>query len=421
MHLQYTNTPDRMEVITAINTVDNTNVAPPLAAAATGTQIKLECGGVICRVEITEPTLACLRRLVRAHMKIRPRDCRLVWVDNEGDAVTMTEDAHVAEALACATASGAPHRMPRVGVISLVKSTEGGAAPAEAPADPGGAETATDGSPAEQPAPTGAAAEGDAGVSTGPRIFGRRHHAGGGGHRHGCHGPGSLRGRHPHPWRGQCIGAATTSACGDGLNEKPASPSPAELPVPTAAEEGSAGPGIGAPSLKGAAGAPVPPLARLHRAGLIPGGGHCGGWHGQHLRHGHGRSRGHVNCGGGGGGGEVHKRHKSRSRSRSLGGPGASMGGCSAADGNPLAGLWRCLWRKHVLAVAASMAASGSIMPGHFDSPGAVAAAVSQCHGAFPWGRRRNWHRYSAIRGAEAEAAPCHGHPQAAGATVSTA
>jgi hypothetical protein len=70
------------------------------------TTVKLMLGADIRRAALDEPTLAALRALVKTHFKLGARACRLLWVDDEGDRVTLTADEQVQEALALAGSGG---------------------------------------------------------------------------------------------------------------------------------------------------------------------------------------------------------------------------------------------------------------------------------------------------------------------------
>jgi len=110
-----------------------------MTTVPTTTTIKLALDADVRRVALEEPTLAAMRKLVRQHFKLQPKQCKLLWLDDEGDMVTLATDAQVGEAITMA-AAGETHRLLKIEVVRLetpasassVKDTEPGSTTADA-------------------------------------------------------------------------------------------------------------------------------------------------------------------------------------------------------------------------------------------------------------------------------------------------
>lgn len=116
------------------------------------TVVKLTYSGDTRRIVLTAPpSFADLQAAVKAHFKVKPKHSRLVHVDEDGDTVTLYDDASLAAAVAM-TAGGATRTL-KIEVVEL-KSGKDAAEDGEVAAPAPAAKAAA---PATTPAPAATA------------------------------------------------------------------------------------------------------------------------------------------------------------------------------------------------------------------------------------------------------------------------
>lgn len=90
-------------------------MAAPTGSTTCTIKLHHSVTGEVRKVTIAQPPVfKALKEAIREHFKLKPRVCRLTYVDEEGDAVTVFNDASLAEVLL--SAGG---RIPRITVTPL--------------------------------------------------------------------------------------------------------------------------------------------------------------------------------------------------------------------------------------------------------------------------------------------------------------